>query len=137
MYKRQDEWRKFNPEGYKNSVAITDDLALELGEDNPIIKRQRAYNLFLKLRMNLSEDREKDKERLKEILELVNQPENIGSTDALSLRGISELVFYSKDCEIARSFTRKSIEANASVDAYTTAGTADFLCKDYLSSIQN
>ncbi len=133
----RDEWRKFNPEGYKNSVAITDDLALELGEDNPIIKRQRAYNLFLKLRMNLSEDREKDKERLKEILELVNQPQNIGSTDALSLRGISELVFYSKDCEIARSFTRKSIEANASVDAYTTAGTADFLCKDYPSSIQN
>ena len=75
--------------------------------------------------------------RLKEILELVNQPQNIGSTDALSLRGLSELVFYSKDCEIARSFTRKSIEANASVDAYTTAGTADFLCKDYPSSIQN
>ena len=133
----RDEWRKFTPEGYKNAVAITNDLASELGEDKPIIMRQRAYNLFLKLRMNLSEDREEDKERLKEILELVNKPENIGSTDALSLRGLSELVFYSKDCEIARSFTQKSVEANASVDAYTQAGTADFLCKDFQSSIQN
>lgn len=133
----RNEWRKFTPEGYRNSNAITDDLASELGEDNIIIMRQRAYNLFLKLRMNLSENPNEDKSQLKKILNIVNQPQYIGTADALSLRGISELVFYSRDCKIARSFTKRSIEANASVDSYTTAGVVDFLCKDYPSSIQN
>ena len=36
---------KFTPEGYRNSNAITDDLASELGEDNIIIKRQRSLTL--------------------------------------------------------------------------------------------
>ena len=33
----RDEWRKFNPEGYNKYNELTDQLAQQIGEDNPYI----------------------------------------------------------------------------------------------------
>ena len=128
----RNEWRKFTPEGYNNAVEITNDLAHEMGEDHKRIVNHRAFLLFQKLRVNLSDDREADITALKSLLEKANEPENI---ETLHLRGVAELNYFSKDCDTSKSFSERAIELGGSVDAFTTAGVVYFLCKDYSKSI--
>ena len=67
----RDEWRKFNPEGYNKYNELTDQLAKQIGEDNPFIILNRAYGLFQKLRIGLSEEPSKDIEKLDILLDEV------------------------------------------------------------------
>ena len=128
----RNEWRKFTPEGYNNAVDITNDLANEIGEDHKRIINHRAFLLFQKLRLNLSDDKDVDIKALKSLLEKANEPENI---ETLHLRGVAELNYFSKDCDISKRFSERALELGGSVDAFTTAGVVYFLCKDYPKSI--
>ena len=131
----RDEWRKFNPEGYNKYNELTDQLAQQIGEDNPFITLNRAYGLFQKLRIGLSEEPSKDIEKLDILLDEV-----LGSdlrVNALHFKGIVELVFLSKDCDVAKDYAKQAIELGRTVDAYTTTGTIYFLCKDYDLSIKS
>ena len=64
IHAEESEWRKFNPKGYNKYNELTDQLAKQIGEDNPFIILNRAYGLFQKLRIGLSEEPSKDIEKL-------------------------------------------------------------------------
>jgi len=131
----RDEWRKFNPEGYNKYNELTDQLAKQIGEDNPFISLNRAYGLFQKLRIGLSEEPSKDIEKLDILLDDVLESDL--RVNALHFKGIVELVFLSKDCDVAKDYAKQAIELGRTVDAYTTTGTIYFLCKDYDLSIKS
>ena len=131
----RDEWRKFNPEGYNKYNELTDQLAKQIGEDNPFIILNRAYGLFQKLRIGLSEEPSKDIEKLDILLNEVLESDL--RVNALHFKGIVELVFLSKDCDVAKDYAKQAIELGRTVDAYTTTGTIYFLCKDYDLSIKS
>ena len=131
----RDEWRKFNPEGYNKYNELTDQLAQQIGEDNPFITLNRAYGLFQKLRIGLSEKPSKDIEKLDILLDEVLESDL--RVNALHFKGIVELVFLSKDCDVAKDYAKQAIELGRTVDAYTTTGTIYFLCKDYDLSIKS
>ena len=131
----RDEWRKFNPEGYNKYNELTDQLAKQIGEDNPFITLNRAYGLFQKLRIGLSEEPSKDIEKLDILLNEVLVSDL--RVNALHFKGIVELVFLSKDCDVAKDYAKQAIELGRTVDAYTTTGTIYFLCKDYDLSIKS
>ncbi len=131
----RDEWRKFNPEGYNKYNELTDQLAQQIGEDNPFITLNRAYGLFQKLRIGLSEEPSKDIAKLDILLDEVLESDL--RVNALHFKGIVELVFLSKDCDVAKDYAKQAIELGRTVDAYTTTGTIYFLCKDYDLSIKS
>ena len=131
----RDEWRKFNPEGYNKYNELTDQLAKQIGEDNPYITLNRAFGLFQKLRIGLSEEPSKDIEKLDILLDEVLESDL--RVNALHFKGIVELVFLSKDCDVAKDYAKQAIELGRTVDAYTTTGTIYFLCKDYDLSIKS
>ena len=131
----RDEWRKFNPKGYNKYNELTDQLAKQIGEDNPFITLNRAYGLFQKLRIGLSEEPSKDIEKLDILLNEVLESDL--RVNALHFKGIVELVFLSKDCDVAKDYAKQAIELGRTVDAYTTTGTIYFLCKDYDLSIKS
>ena len=131
----RDEWRKFNPKGYNKYNELTDQLAKQIGEDNPFIILNRAYGLFQKLRIGLSEEPSKDIEKLEILLDEVLESDL--RVNALHFKGIVELVFLSKDCDVAKDYAKQAIELGRTVDAYTTTGTIYFLCKDYDLSIKS
>ena len=131
----RDEWRKFTAEGYNNYTELTDQLAEKIGENNPYITLNRAYSLFLKLRIGLSEDPSKDIDSLNRLLNKVLDTDL--KNDALHFKAIVELVFLSKDCDISKGYAKKALELGRSVDAYTTTGSVYFLCKDYDLSIKS
>ena len=131
----RDELRKFNPEGYNKYNELTDQLAKQIGEDNPFIILNRAYGLFQKLRIGLSEEPSKDIEKLDILLDEVLESDL--RVNALHFKGIVELVFLSKDCDVAKDYAKQAIELGRTVDAYTTTGTIYFLCKDYDLSIKS
>ena len=131
----RDEWRKFNPKGYNKYNELTDQLAKQIGEDNPFITLNRAYGLFQKLRIGLSEEPSKDIEKLDILLDEVLESDL--RVNALHFKGIVELVFLSKDCDVAKDYAKQAIELGRTVDAYTTTGTIYFLCKDYDLSIKS
>ena len=131
----RDEWRKFNPEGYNKYNELTDQLAQQIGEDNPYITLNRAYGLFQKLRIGLSEEPSKDIEKLDILLDEVLESDL--RVNALHFKGIVELVFLSKDCDVAKNYAKQAIQLGRTVDAYTTTGTIYFLCKDYDLSIKS
>ena len=131
----RDEWRKFNVEGYNNYTELTDQLADQIGENNPYITLSRAYSLFLKLRIGLSEDPSKDIDSLNRLLNKVLDTDL--KNDALHFKAIVELVFLSKDCDISKGYAKRALELGRSVDAYTTTGSVYFLCKDYDLSIKS
>ena len=131
----RDEWRKFNPEGYNKYNELTDQLAKQIGEDNPYITLNRAFGLFQKLRIGLSEEPSKDIEKLDILLDEVLESDL--RVNALHFKGIVELVFLSKDCDVAKNYAKQAIQLGRTVDAYTTTGTIYFLCKDYDLSIKS
>ena len=131
----RNEWRKFNTEGYNNYTELTDQLADQIGENNPYITLNRAWALFLKLRIGLSEYPAKDIDSLNKLLNKVLDSDL--KNDALHFKAMVELLFLSKDCEIAKGYAKKAIELGRSVDAYTSTGSLYFLCKDYDLSIKS
>ena len=131
----RDEWRKFNPEGFNKYNELTNQLAQQIGEDNSYITLNRAYSLFQKLRIGLSEEPSRDIEKLKILLDKVIDSDM--RIDALHLKGIVELVFLSKDCDVAKKYAKQAMELGRTVDAYTTTGSIYFLCKDYDLSIES
>ena len=131
----RNEWRKFTLEGYENFNQLIDELAISIGEDNSYIVMQRAYAIFQKLRIGLSERPAEDIVRLDNLLDIVLKSDL--RNNALHFKAIVELVFLSKDCGIAQDFAKQAIDLGRSVDAYTTTGSVYFLCKDYDLSIKS
>ena len=110
----RDEWRKFTLEGYENFNQLIDELAISIGEDNSYITMQRAYAVFQKLRIGLSERPAEDIMKLDNLIDLVLKSDL--RTNVLHFKAIVELVFLSKDCGIAQDFAKQAIDLGRSVE---------------------
>ena len=76
--------------------------------------------------MNLSENREDDVKELDLIT--TRHIKKVGDNDAYALRALSEIQFFSQDCEKSRNYMDKAIELGGTVDIYTIAGSMEQQC---------
>ena len=131
----RDEWRKFSIDGYKKFWEYTNQIENNLGKDNPALYNVKAWGIYQKILLGLSQNKEEDvKEMLKyadlDVLEYKNPA-------AYALRAMVEQRFISKDCDKSLLFINKAIELGGTVDTYTIAGTIYRLCNEYEKSIKN
>ena len=96
------EWRKYTPEGYKNSKVILDGLKIRYPENHPPLTVLEAWQIHQKLRFKLSQDEDKDLERLKFILDRVTT-ENPDFPDGFNARALIGLLNLNASCEDALS----------------------------------
>jgi TolB-like protein/class 3 adenylate cyclase len=131
----RDEWRKFTIDGYKKFWDYTNQIENNLGKDNPALYNVKAWGIYQKILLGLSQNKEEDvKQMLKyadlDVLEYKNPA-------AYALRAMVEQRFISKDCDKSLVFLNKAIELGGTVDTYTIAGTIYRICNEYEKSIKN
>jgi tetratricopeptide (TPR) repeat protein len=131
----RDEWRKFTIDGHKKFWEYTNQIENNLGKDNPALYNVKAWGIYQKILLGLSQNKEEDvKEMLKyadlDVLEYENPA-------AYALRALVEQSFISKDCDKSLVFINKAIELGGTVDTYTIAGTIYRRCNQFEKSINN
>ena len=131
----RDEWRKFTIDGHKKFWEYTNQIENNLGKDNPALYNVKAWGIYQKILLGLSQNKDEDvKEMLKyadlDVLEYENPA-------AYALRALVEQSFISKDCDKSLVFINKAIELGGTVDTYTIAGTIYRRCNQFEKSINN
>ena len=119
------EWRKFTKEGHLTANQLHDKLE-ELQTSENILDYLKGWIVFQRLTMNLSENWEED---IKELDLITNRHiKKVGDNDAYALRALSEIQFFSQDCDKSRNYMDKAIELGGTVDIYTIAGSMEQQC---------
>ena len=127
------EWRKFTKEGHLTANQLHDKLE-ELQTSENILDYLKGWIVFQRLTMNLSENREDD---IKELdLITTRHIKKVGDNDAYALRALSEIQFFSQDCEKSRNYMDKAIELGGTVDIYTIAGSMEQQCDNLEKSVK-
>ncbi len=119
------EWRKFTKEGHLTANQLHDKLE-ELQTSENILDYLKGWIVFQRLTMNLSENKEDDVKELDLIT--TRHIKKVGDNDAYALRALSEIQFFSQDCEKSRNYMDKAIELGGTVDIYTIAGSMEQQC---------
>ncbi len=119
------EWRKFTKEGHLTANQLHDKLE-ELQTSENMLDYLKGWIVFQRLTMNLSENREDDIKKLDLIT--ARHIKKVGDNDAYALRALSEIQFFSQDCEKSRNYMDKAIELGGTVDIYTIAGSIEQQC---------
>ena len=86
-------WRSYSPEGYEKSKTILDELNLRYRQGNPFLDVLGSWQISQKIRLNLSEDVEADKKKLRSLLEQLttNYPKYPDAFNARALIGLTRL----------------------------------------------
>tara|TARA_B100000212_G_C27324393_1_gene511716 strand:+ start:4 stop:1242 length:1239 start_codon:yes stop_codon:yes gene_type:complete len=86
-------WRSYSPEGYKKSKAILDELNSRYPQGNPFLDVLGSWQISQKIRLNLSDDVEADKKKLRSLLEQIttNNPKYPDAFNARALIGLTRL----------------------------------------------
>ena len=86
-------WRSYSPEGYKKSKAILDELNSRYPQGNPFLDVLGSWQISQKIRLNLSDDVEADKKKLRSLLEQIttNYPKYPDAFNARALIGLTRL----------------------------------------------
>ena len=127
------EWRKFTKEGHLTANQLHDKLE-ELQTSENILDYLKGWIVFQRLTMNLSENREDDIKELDFITK--RHIKKVGDNDAYALRALSEIQFFSQDCEKSRNYMDKAIELGGTVDIYTIAGSMEQQCDNLEKSVK-
>ena len=127
------EWRKFTKEGHLTANQLHDKLE-ELQTSENILDYLKGWIVFQRLTMNLSENRKDDINELDLITK--RHISKVGDNDAYALRALSEIQFFSQDCEKSRNYMDKAIELGGTVDIYTIAGSMEQQCDNLEKSVK-
>ena len=127
------EWRKFTKEGHLTANQLHDKLE-ELQTSENILDYLKGWIVFQRLAMNLSENREDDINELELITK--RHISKVGDNDAYALRALSEIQFFSQDCNKSRNYMDKAIELGGTVDIYTIAGSMEQQCDNLEKSVK-
>lgn len=106
------EWRKYTPDGYKNSKAILDDLKNKYPDNHAPLSVLEAWQISQKLRFKIGSDEAGDLARLRFILDRVTS-ENPDFPDGFNARAFIGLSNFGMSCEDAISDIEKA-EKNGS-----------------------
>ncbi len=127
------EWRKFTKEGHLTANQLHDKLE-ELQTSENILDYLKGWIVFQRLTMNLSENRKDDINELDLITK--RHISKVGDNDAYALRALSEIQFFSQDCEKSRNYMDRAIELGGTVDIYTIAGSMEQQCDNLEKSVK-
>ena len=127
------EWRKFTKEGHLTANQLHDKLQ-ELQTSEDILDYLKGWIVFQRLTMNLSENRKDDINELDLITK--RHISKVGDNDAYALRALSEIQFFSQDCDKSRNYMDKAIELGGTVDIYTIAGSMEQQCDNLEKSVK-
>ena len=129
----RSEFRKFSAEGYKNSAQILKVLENKIG-DTGIYYNFASWQIFQKIIIGLSDNFEKDRQKLKSNIEnAINKRLN---AEDFALKSILESMLLSKSCEVAKADADKALSIGGGPDVYTALGAMYSGCGDLTSSVK-
>ena len=106
-----------------------------LGKDSPVLYRHKAWGIYQRLGLGLSENVEADKTKLFELADA--DVAHFGSSQSYALRALIEMVFSNDKCGESISIIRKALSVGESSDALTISGTIERKCGDINTSVRN
>ena len=106
----KNEWRRWTPEGYNKHLELFDKLQ-KISSNQYVMEFIEGWTIYQRLRLGLSQNREKDIARLDYISQNIINTK--GNDDAYLMRADVEFNFLSKDCDIAMSHINKALSINS------------------------
>ena len=131
----RNEWRKFTPSGHDAYWRYIKQLEENLGENSPALYNQKAWGIYQRIGLGLSENIGDDKAKLFELADA--DIETYGSSQAYALRALIEGRFSKDGCGKSIELIRKAIEVGNTNDALTISGAIERKCGNIDYSIQN
>ena len=131
----RQEWRKFTKSGYINSKRMFDELKLSYPDETRPLLVLEAWQLFQKLQLGLSTNKQKDIEGLSFTLNRAIELDPT-SPDAFAARSMIGIRFLNRTCEQSLMDLEKAAENGSTVDTLTIAGDVYERCGDIKSGIE-
>ncbi len=131
----RNEWRKFNPDGHRAFWRYIAQLEDALGKDSPVLYRQKAWGIYQRMGLGISENVEADKTKLFELADA--DVAHFGSSQSYALRALIEMRFSDDGCGESISIIRKALSVGETSDALTISGAIERKCGDIDTSVRN
>ena len=125
----RNELRKYSIEGYNNADRILSELKSRYEPDEGFINGLEAWQIWLKLLLNLSDDPLNDKKRIEFLInrQVELTPDN---PDAYNVRAYLGLTLLDYGCEKAVADMAAAGDISLTVDTLTIGGMVYFRCGD-------
>ena len=125
----RNELRKYSIEGYNNADRILSELKSRYEPDEGFMNGLEAWQIWLKLLLNLSDDPSTDKKRIDFLInrQVELTPDN---PDAYNVRAYLGLTLLDYGCEKATADMAKAGEISLTVDTLSIGGMVYFRCGD-------
>ena len=125
----RNELRKYSIEGYNNADRILSELKSRYEPDEGFMNGLEAWQIWLKLLLNLSDDPLNDKKRIEFLInrQVELTPDN---PDAYNVRAFLGLTLLDYGCEKAVADMAAAGDISLTVDTLTIGGMVYFRCGD-------
>ena len=125
----RNELRKYSIEGYNNADRILSELKSRYEPDEGFMNGLEAWQIWLKLLLNLSDDPSTDKKRIDFLInrQVELTPDN---PDAYNVRAYLGLTLLDYGCEKATADMAKAGDISLTVDTLSIGGMVYFRCGD-------
>ena len=131
----RNEWRKFNPDGHRAFWRYIAQLEDALGKDSPVLYRQKAWGIYQRMGLGISENVGADKTKLFELADA--DVAHFGSSQSYALRALIEMRFSDDGCGESISIIRKALSVGETSDALTISGAIERKCGDIDTSVRD
>ena len=131
----REEYRKFNKKSYINALRILENLKPSYVDENVTVMVMEAWQVYQKLILKLSTDKDQDLERLSLIMDRAIEL-NPKSSDALAAGALIGLDMLNKSCQEAIADIQLAKKLSGTVDTLTTAGIVYERCRDSKNAIK-
>jgi len=132
----REEYRKFNKKSYINALRILENLKPSYVDENVTVMVMEAWQVYQKLILKLSTDKDQDLERLSLIMDRAIEL-NPKSSDALAAGALIGLDMLNKSCQEAIADIQLAKKLSGTVDTLTTAGIVYERCRDSKNAIKS
>ena len=132
----RDEWRRYTKEGHINAQRMLDELKVLYPQSGGIMHVLESWQIFQKIVMQISTDKETDLERLKFLTNKAIEL-NPQSADAYAARALIGLRLLNTGCESALNDMIKSEEIGSTVDTLTIGSAVYASCGDLKKAIDS
>ena len=132
----REEYRKFNKKSYINALRILEILKPSYVDENVTVSVMEAWQVYQKLILKLSTNKDQDLERLSLIMDRAIEL-NPKSSDALAAGALIGVDMLNKSCQEAIADIQLAKKLSGTVDTLTTAGIVYERCRDSKNAIKS
>ena len=132
----REEYRKFNKKSYINALRILENLKPSYVDENVTVSVMEAWQVYQKLILKLSTNKDQDLERLSLIMDRAIEL-NPKSSDALAAGALIGVDILNKSCQEAIADIQLAKKLSGTVDTLTTAGIVYERCRDSKNAIKS